>query len=109
MAARVATVVVVIALALGCAHRLDRTLVSDGDAKTLDAKAPYLKAHLRSGYVYVLADWHADSGGGVIRGRGRLLDANRALVDSAHFPFAPDPLALFDHHVLPRSGAHAAI
>ena len=56
MVARVAAVVVVVILALGCAHRLDRTLVSPRDAKTLDAKAPYLKAHLRSGYVYVLAD-----------------------------------------------------
>jgi len=109
MAARVATVVVVIALALGCAHRLDRTLVSPRDAKTLDAKAPYLKAHLRSGYVYVLADWHADSGGGVIRGRGRLLDANRAMVDSGEFRFPADSVALFETNVVRPSGANAAI
>ncbi len=109
MAARVVTMVVVVALALGCAHRLDRTLVSPRDAKTLDAKAPYLKAHLRSGYVYVLADWHADSGGGVIRGRGRLLDANRALVDSGEFRFPADSVALFETNVVRPSGANAAI
>jgi len=109
MAARVATVVVVVVLALGCAHRVDRTLVSPRDAQTLDAKAPYLKAHLRSGYVYVLADWHADSGGGVIRGRGRLLDANRALVDSGEFRFPADSVALFETNVVRPSGANAAI
>src|SRR5712691_9103278 len=116
MAARAAVVTAVTAvtaavtaLALGCSHRLDRALVSPRDAQTLDAKAPYLKAHLRSGYVYVLADWHADSGGTVIRGRGRLLDPNRAVVDSGEFRFPADSVALFETNVVRSSGANTAI
>src|SRR5437870_3045080 len=109
MAARVATVVVVVVLALGCAHRLDRTLVGPRDAKTLDAKAPYLKAHLRSGYVYVLSDWHADSGGAVLRGRGQLLDANRAPVAEGVFRFPTDSVALFETNVVRGSGANTAL
>ena len=106
---RLAVALSVSVVALACAHRLERSLVTPRNAATLDAKSPYLKAHLRSGYVYVLADWHADSGGALIRGRGVLLDPNRAVVDSGQFRFPADSVALFETNVVRSAGANTAI
>ena len=106
---RLAVVLSVAVIALACAHQLERSLVTPRGAATLDAKSPYLKAHLRSGYVYVLADWHADSGGAVIRGRGVLLDPNRVVADSGEFRFRADSVALFETNVVRPGRANSAI
>lgn len=106
---RLVVVLSVGVIGLACAHRLERSLVTPRNAATLDATSPYLKAHLRSGYVYVLADWHADSAGALIRGRGVLLDPNRVRVDSGDFRFPADSVALFETNVVRASGANAAI
>ena len=96
-------------LAMACAHRLERTLVTPQNAATLDEGSPYLKAHLRSGYVYVLSDWYADSGGALIGGEGVLLDPNRVRVDSGAFQFRADSVALFETNVVRPTGANTAL
>lgn len=98
-----------IALAVACMHRVERTTVAPAYTATLDGHSPYLKAHLKSGYVYLLSGWRADSGGRVISGSGQLFDVNRNPVASGAFRFPTDSVALFETNVLKTSGATTAL
>ena len=53
-------------LGSGCSYppRMAKSLVPPEKAATLDRKAPYLKAHLRDGRVYLLTHWSVDEGQG---------------------------------------------
>ncbi|HEU5039690.1 MAG TPA: hypothetical protein VFT84_02645, partial [Gemmatimonadales bacterium] len=53
--------------------RVQRTVTPPSEASTLDKHSPWLKAHLRTGYVYLLDAWAVDSAGTVVSGRGSLL------------------------------------
>ncbi|HEU5304618.1 MAG TPA: hypothetical protein VFU40_08240 [Gemmatimonadales bacterium] len=103
------------ALALGAAllacapTRLRRTVTPPSQALTLDQKSPYLKAHLRSGYVYVLDSWQVDTSGTLVTGRGSLLTANRAVENQGEFRLPVDSVALFETNVLHRGGAVTAL
>jgi hypothetical protein len=99
----------VVLLAAACFYRVQRTLTDPSGAGTLDARSPYLKAHLRSGYVYVLTEWHVDSASGSVRGRGRLLDPNRQPVGEGEFLLPRDSVALFETNVMRRTGATTAL
>jgi len=92
-----------------CIKRVERTLATPDQFRTLDSASPYLKAHLRSGYVYVLSDWRVAAQANAIEGRGTLLDARRVLVDSGWFRLPVDSVALFETNVLRRSGATTAL
>lgn len=92
-----------------CTHRVERAIVRPGAPTTLDGESPFLKAHLRSGHVYVLTDWSADSSALGVTGTGRLLDPNRVVVDSGRFTLPPDSVALFETNVVSGSPANSAI
>src|SRR5205823_9149460 len=77
-------------------NRVERNLLASGQLTTLDSASPYLKAHLKNGYVYVLSDWRADTAAAVIVGKGELLDPNRAVVDTGAFRVPLDSVALFE-------------
>lgn len=97
------------ALATSCGlNRLERRLVPPGQVATLDSGSPYLKAHLRSGHVYVLSAWRADSDATIV-GRGQLLDANRVPVSDGEFRVPVDSVSLFETNVLRPSGARTAL
>ena len=65
---------------LACAPtRVRRTITPPSQASTLDQKSPYLRAHLESGYVYVLDSWQVDTSGTLVVGRGTLLTPNRSV------------------------------
>lgn len=86
-----------------------RQLIPSDQVRTLDAASPYLKAHLRSGYVYVLSGWQVDSQANVIEGEGELLNVSRLRVDSGRFRLPVDSVALFETNVLHRAGATTAL
>jgi hypothetical protein len=92
-----------------CVKHLERELVHPDQLRTLDNTSPYLKVHLRSGYVYVLAAWQVDSLAHAIEGRGELLDVRRVRVDSGRFRMPLDSVALLETNVLRRSGAATAL
>jgi hypothetical protein len=94
---------------IGCTKRLERKLVEPARVETLDKKSPWLKAHLRSGSLYVLQDWRVEPGNGQIVGRGRLLSPDRQVSDSGDFAFPADSVALFETNVLRASPSSAAI
>jgi len=95
---------------LACAPtRLRRTVTQPSQASTLDQKSPYLKAHLRSGYVYVLDSWQVDTSGTFVTGRGSLLTPNRSIESQGEFRLSVDSVALFETNLLHRGGAVAAL
>jgi hypothetical protein len=89
--------------------RLRRTVVPPSHASTLDRKSPYLKAHLRTGYVYVLDFWQVDSGGTLVTGHGSLLTPNRAVESEGEFRLPVDSVALFETNLLQRGGSVTAL
>jgi hypothetical protein len=89
--------------------RVRRTLVPPSQVSTLDRKSPYLKAHLRTGYVYVLDSWEVDSAGTAVTGRGSLLTPNRVVEREGDFTLPVDSVALFETNVLHRGGAVTAL
>ena len=109
---RVRPIIAVVAAAAivgSCVKQLDRTTVSGSQAATLNGLSPYIKAHLRSGYVYVLNDWRIDSGGMVVSGRGVLLTPDRTVADSGRYVLRADSVALFESNVVVSSGGVAAL
>ncbi len=95
---------------LACAPtRVRRTITPPSQASTLDQKSPYLKAHLRSGYVYVLDSWQVDTSGTLVVGRGTLLTPNRSVESQGEFRLPVDSVALFETNLLYRGGAVTAL
>jgi hypothetical protein len=86
-----------------------RTIVPPSQASTLDQKSPYLKAHLRTGYVYVLDSWKVDSSGTLVTGHGSLLTPNRAVESEGEVRLPVDSVALFETNLLQRSGGITAL
>lgn len=110
LARRSTLALVLVLIILACAPtRLRRTMVPSSQASTLDHRSPYLKAHLRTGYVYVLDSWRVDSTGRLVSGRGSLLTPNRAVEKTGEFLLPVDSVALFETNLLQRAGAVTAL
>jgi hypothetical protein len=97
-------------LLLACSPgRVQRTVVPSSQASTLDRKSPFLKAHLRTGYVYVLDTWQVDSAGATVTGSGSLLTPDRTVESSGEFLLPVDSVALFETNRLHRGGSVTAL
>ena len=97
------------ALAACAAHTVERRLVTPDQAATLDGKSPFLKAHLRSGYVYVLSSWSWSDSTSRLSATGKLFDADRKEVRSGTFVLPGDSVALFETNVTKLSKGTAAL
>ena len=93
----------------GCVQRLEKKLVEPAMSATLDHEAPFLKAHLRDGGVYILAPWRIDELERVVVGEGELQDAERQTVKRGSFRVPIAEVALFETNVLHTSPAVAAL
>jgi hypothetical protein len=91
----------------GCSYppQIKRTLVPPEAPGTLDRKAPYLKAHLRDGGVYLLARWTVDEAGGTVAGEGELLGPDRQVREKGPFTVPLASVVLFETNVVPQSAA----
>jgi hypothetical protein len=98
------------AAAAACARVVTRQLVRAEQAATLDHKSPFLKAHLRSGYVYVLQEWSWSDSSGTVSGFGTLYDTDRhAVGPAARVTLPRDSAALFETNVSHLSGSAVAL
>ncbi len=86
-----------------------RKLVKPAEAKSLDGKSPFLKAHMLNGRVYVLSPWKFDAKIQTVSGPGELLGLNREVIQKATFSLSLDSVALFETNVVRTSGAVAAL
>ena len=91
----------------GCTYppSIVRTLVPPEKAATLDRQAPFLKAHLRDGRVYVLDKWRVDESQGTVAGEGELHGPDRRVREKGPFTLALASIALFETNVVPDSPA----
>jgi len=93
-----------------CARVVTRQLVPPEQAATLDHKSPFLKAHLRNGYVYVLQQWSWSDSSRTVSGFGTLYDTDRHPVGPATNVTLPrDSAALFETNVSHLSGSAVAL
>ncbi|MFV2007951.1 MAG: hypothetical protein ACC667_10910, partial [Longimicrobiales bacterium] len=99
----------ILAFVGGCGRKITRRLVPPAEINTLDAKSPFLKAHLADGNVYVLSEWRVDSTSTAILGTGSLLDVNRVEIASGDFRLPADSVVLFETNVEGGSGASRAL
>lgn len=83
---------------VGCSQTktLDRSTVPPREAERLDEDAPYLKAHMDNGDVYVLSDWSVQQGEHVVQGHGRHLSPHREVLDTGAMRVPIDRVALFE-------------
>ena len=44
-----------------CIKRMERQVIAPAAYRTVNRRAPFLKAHMRDGRLYVLSDWSVDS------------------------------------------------
>jgi hypothetical protein len=89
--------------------RVQRTLVAPTHVATLDRKSPFLKAHLRTGYVYVLHAWQVDSAGTLVSGQGSLLTPDREVESDGEYRLPVDSVALFETNLLKQGGGVTAL
>ncbi|NNE09138.1 MAG: hypothetical protein HKN20_11310 [Gemmatimonadetes bacterium] len=93
-----------------CARYVDWDHHPPEEWREVDGEADYLKAHLRSGGVFVFENWDIDSA--QVAGTGAHLGSNRDTLDSGTLAVATDSVVLFETNrirILPRSGVNTVI
>lgn len=103
--ASIAAAAVLLSSFVDCAYapRNIRTLAQPAEVATLDKRAPYLKAHLRDGSVYVLTKWMVDEASRTVTGEGDLLGPNRRVRESGPLTVPIASVALFEANLVPDS------
>src|SRR5881394_2803659 len=99
--------IVALALATACVHRLERKV--GPTLATVDAAAPYLKAHMRNGDVYILHDWTIDEPGQAIVGTGKKLGPGRGPVPDARHRVRFADVALYETNTIVTSPGVASM
>ena len=88
---------------------LKRQLLPPAQASAVNPQSTYLKAHMRSGDVYVLSGWQLDSVARTVSGTGRRLDRNRQPDSAATHVLQLDSVALFESNVVVPHGSISAL
>jgi hypothetical protein len=98
---RLRAAIAFLVLIVGCGRlfKVERRVVPPDQAQTLDHRSPYLKAHLRSGGVYVFSQWSWSDSTGRVAGVATLYDAARTRVDSGRVELSRDSVALFETNI----------
>jgi len=97
---------------------LDRELIPPDQIKNISSDGSssessqqqhnhFLKIHMKNGAVYVLSPWIVDTVTNSIRGKGKLLDISRQVVDEGDFIVAIDSAVIFETNKIRPSGAIA--
>lgn len=88
--------VALIASLAGCHRVLTPELHPPGDAPSAPEKLPFLKAHLKSGELYVLDSWRVLKEGRRLEGTGALYSVGRERVSEGPVSIDVDAVALFE-------------
>jgi hypothetical protein len=111
----IAVLLVPLLLLTSCApvvHELNRELIPPPHAAQVDARAPYLLAHMRDGRVVVFDTWTIVDSTGTVAGSGRVLGQDRATISEGLVSVRVDDVALFetnDEGVLASSVAKSVV
>lgn len=96
-------------VAADCAHQVERQLLTPEQGHVLDKRSPFLKAHLRTGYVYVFSTWQWNDSTKRVSGHATLYDVERRDVAEGQFDLPRDSVALFETNVLKPAGSTTAM
>jgi hypothetical protein len=96
-------------VATACAKRVHRQVTAPSEPETLDGNAPFLKAHMRDGRLYVLSGWVVDSVSRRVRGSGWRYEADRGVADSGQYLVELDSAALYETNTVRVSGSVAPL
>ncbi|NNG15200.1 MAG: hypothetical protein HKM89_01885 [Gemmatimonadales bacterium] len=96
-------------LAVACVTRMERVVTHPSAYRTVDRGAPFLKAHMRDGRLYVLANWSVDQVNDAVAGTGVLYDVHRSVIDSNSYRLDVDSVALFETNVVRAPASVAAL
>ncbi len=94
-------------LGTGCVQRIDRK--TGPTLQTVDLGAPFLKAHMRNGDLYVLSAWRIDEATRTISGTGELQGPERQDVAERVHRVHIDDVALFETNTVVTSPGVAAL
>ena len=92
---------------LGCVQRIERKVSSK--LETVDLKAPFLKAHMKNGDVFILERWQIDEARRAITGRGEHHGPDRSLAARGTFTIQFDQVALYETNTIVTSPGVAAL
>jgi hypothetical protein len=90
-------------------YRMDRRLYAPNAARTVDRAAPFLKAHMRDGALYVLSRWDVNENTRALRGNGVQYNAARHVVHEGELATTIDSVVLFETNVTRTSPSVAAL
>ncbi len=91
------------------AKQLDRTLRAPDETQKLDHDSATLKAHMKSGELYLLTDWKVDERTRVVSGMGVRYGLDRGVLSQGRQTIAIDDVALFETNVEKTSPAIAGM
>ena len=80
----------------GCGYALKRSLTAPAQFQSLDNSSPFLKAHMHDGKVYILSSWKVNSENRTVTGPGKVLNANREILETGEFTIPIDSVAIFE-------------
>jgi hypothetical protein len=105
-----ATLALTVVESCASAGALRRNLLTPAEVALANPQSPYLKAHMRSGDVFILSGWQVDSIARTVTGTGQRFDRNRQPQDSsATHVLALDSVALFESNVVTTHGSISAL
>jgi hypothetical protein len=74
--------IVILIVASGCKIApVKREIKRVNEIQSVSPSNKFVKAHMKDGKVYILYNWHFDSGNNIIDGHGVYLDVNRNLIE----------------------------
>ena len=93
----------------GCGYMLKRKLTTPAQFQSLDNSSPFLKAHMHDGKVYILSSWKVDSEKQTVTGQGKILNANREVLETGEFTIPVNLVAIFETNVVETSPSIVAM
>ena len=96
-------------VAPACAQRVHRATLAPGALATVDQKAPFLKAHMKDGSVYVLSAWQAHDSTRLVTGTGRGYAVDRSVLPDSTHALPLDSVAVFETNVTRQSPTVGAL
>ncbi len=82
---------------------VERTLVLPADTRRIEKARSPLKAHARSGEVYLLSPWRIDEEERMLLGTGQRLSVSRETIEEGELRVSLDSLLLLEINVTRRS------
>jgi hypothetical protein len=107
MKSALVTALGIVLLSSGCVKHVTRS--QGPELASVDRSAPYIKAHMRDGGLYILARWKVEPAGLYLVGDGQQFDPTRGTSRRGWFTVPLSEVALFETNVVQNSASVAGL